>query len=90
MLTNGLNYCFYCYYVSQLGIHLESMECLFTLHSPGYSIWNGYGMDGIHKIGYVFHGMGDGFHLHSTPFHGHSTPIPPPIPYGIHGLYSME
>ena len=64
---------------------------MFTLHPPGYSTWNGYGMDGIHKIGYgfhgigdgfhlhryVFHGMCDGFHLHSTPsFHGHSTFIP--------------
>jgi hypothetical protein len=64
----------------------------FTLHSPGHSTWNGYGMGGIHEIGYgfhgigdgfhlhghIFHGMCDGFHLHSTPsFHGHSTFIPP-------------
>ena len=70
----------------------EVTACMFTLHPLGYSTWNGYGMDGIHKIGYgfhgigdgfhlhryVFHGMCDGFHLHSTPsFHGHSTFIPP-------------
>ena len=29
---------------------LRPEETTFTLHSPGYSIWNGYGMDGIHKI----------------------------------------
>ena len=70
----------------------------FTLHPPGYSIWNGYGMDGIHKIGYGFHGMGDGFHLHGYLFHGiydgfhpHSMVIPPPfhphsmvIPWSFH------
>ena len=54
-----------------------------TLPPPGYSTWNGYGMDGIHKIGYGFHGMGDGFHLHSIvippPFHPHSTFISLPF-----------
>ena len=54
---------------------------LFTLHPLGYSTWNGYGMDRIHKIGYGFHGIGDGFHFHRYVFHGmcdgfhfHSTP----------------
>ena len=91
-----------------------------TLPPPGYSPWNGYGMDGIHKIGYGFHlhsiVIPPPFHLHymviPSPFHLHSTPIPPSfhphstlipwsfhfhstphsmvIPYGIHGLHSME
>jgi hypothetical protein len=77
----------------------KDLSTRFTLHSPGYSIWNGYGMDGIHKIGYGFHGIGDGFHLHGYLFHGmcdgfrlHSMVIPwsfhphsIPIPWSFHG-----
>jgi hypothetical protein len=67
---------------------------LFTLQSLGYSTCNEYGMDGIHKIGYGFYGIGDDsmdtpllFHGHFTlipwTFHTYSTHI---IPYGTEDL----
>ena len=78
--------------MAQLAGALVFVPGAFTLHPPGYSTWKRYGMDGIHKIGYGFHGIGDGFHLHSMvippsfhghsifislSFHGHSNLIPP-------------
>jgi hypothetical protein len=83
MLTNGLNYCFYCYYVFQHlesmeldGIHLESMECLWNIPC-GFHVDIPYGFHGFQvDIPYGFHG----FQVD--------------IPYGFHGFqvdstYSM-
>ena len=62
----------------------------FTLHFPGYSTWNGYGMGEIHEIGYGFHGNWWWIPPSWAPipwnvwwippsFHPHSMVIPPPF-----------
>ena len=89
--------------MAQLAGALVFVPGAFTLHPPGYSTWNRYGMDGIHKIGYGFHGIGDGFHLHSMvippsfhghsifislSFHGHSNLIPPS--FHLHSIWNPD